>query len=466
MDDPAIDARLGLSDLVGRDLLTDFLRTYRELFGVGVRIDEADGAALAEACPEEELCRLVNGTPGGRSACVATIRTTREKPARAGAVGAVPCFTGSWYRFAEVRYEGQRLGRVVLGPYVSADKTPGMPKALFEADPRIEAREAAPLLQKMPRLRESTAERLTEHVVRVLEGLLFTGHKSYLTSQMHVASSRESYRELAEKNRELAVAYERLQEVDRLKSNFLATVSHELRTPLTSILGYTEMLREGLAGPMTAEQKEFVSTIHTKGEQLLGLISGILDLAKIDSSQATVERSWTDVPALAVDVATTFEPHAHKGDVTIRLDIQRNLPRTWTDLERLRQVLVNLVDNAVKFTSPGGTVTIGARLESGPEDDDEVGLVVTAPAREDVVLSVTDTGIGIATECLERIFDAFYQVDNSSTRRFGGTGLGLSIVKRLVEMLGGRIEVRSLVGQGTTFDVTLPIGEPSEGDGA
>jgi signal transduction histidine kinase len=466
MDDPAIGVRLALRDLVPRDLLRDFLRTYRELFGVGVRLDGPDGTPLADACPEEELCRFVNETPGGRAACVATIRTTREKPSRPGTVGAVPCFTGSWYRFLEVEYDGERLGRVVLGPYVSADKTPALPSTLFEVDPRIDARDATPLFQRMPRLREATAQRLAEHVVRVLEGLLFTGHKSLLTSQMHLAASRESHRELVEKNRALAAAYERLEEVDRLKSNFLATVSHELRTPLTSILGYTEMLREGLAGPMTIEQKEFVSTIHAKGEQLLGLVTGILDLAKIDSSQASIERSWTDVRALAQDVATTFEPHARRGEVSIVVDVPGSVPRTWTDLERLRQVLFNLVDNAVKFTPAGGTVTISARLQSGIEEEDPVGFVVTAPAREDVVLSVADTGIGIAPDCLERIFDAFYQVDNTSTRRFGGTGLGLSIVKRLVEMLDGRIEVRSLPGEGTTFDVTLPVGEPDRGEGA
>ncbi len=458
MDDPALDVPLALRDLIGSEVLSDFLRTFHDMFGVGVRIDGPDGATFSEACEQEEICGFVNTTPGGRAACVATVRTTRERSLSRGAPGAVPCFTAGRYRLGEVQYDGHVLGRVVIGPYLAPDRT-GAPQTLFEADPRIDTVRALPLLLRMPRLKEASAERLVDHLLHILEGLLFAGHRALLASQMQIASSRESYRELSEKSRQLTAAFERLQELDRLKSNFLATVSHELRTPLTSILGYTEMLREGLAGALNSEQKEYVSTIHTKGEQLLGLITGILDLAKIDSASVSIDRSWVDVRALCHDVARSFEPHARKGDLSIAVAVPRDLPRLWTDLERLRQILVNLVDNAVKFTPPGGAMTIGARIEASPSDDD-IGLVLTAPVQSRIVLSVADTGIGIAQDCADRIFDAFYQVDSSSTRRFGGAGLGLSIVRRLVELLGGRITVQSQPGEGSVFEASLPLEEP------
>jgi signal transduction histidine kinase len=278
---------------------------------------------------------------------------------------------------------------------------------------------------------------------------------------MHLASETESYRELQEKNAKLQEAYDRLKELDRLKSNFLATVSHELRTPLTSIIGYSEMLSEGIAGDLQGEQREFVGTIHEKGEQLLQLIMSLLDLSKLESGTLSMKRRSVAIASVLNDVVTTVTPNARKKGVRVVLEAEPKLIELRADPERLRQVFINLVDNALKFTPQGGTVTVKARNvqvsgATGESDDDEEGFALLAPAQTRLEVRVVDTGIGIPPKERAKVFDAFYQVDSSSTREYGGTGLGLSIVKRIVEAHGGSITIDENRPQGAVFIVTLP----------
>jgi two-component system, NarL family, sensor histidine kinase BarA len=263
---------------------------------------------------------------------------------------------------------------------------------------------------------------------------------------MHLASVRESYRELQEQNAKLQESYEKLKELDRLKSNFLATVSHELRTPLTSILGYSEMLAEGIGGKLAGEQLEFVQTIREKGEQLLSLIRSLLDQSKIESGTMSLKMTDVKIGAVLEEVETTLMPAAKRKGVQLIKQVSPNLPTFRGDPERLRQVFLNLAENALKFTPANGSVKLIATAETaagGPDPEDDVGYVLFATRPTAVVVRVEDTGIGIAPNERARIFDAFYQVDGSSTREHGGTGLGLSIVKRLVEMHGGSISVEA-----------------------
>jgi signal transduction histidine kinase len=266
---------------------------------------------------------------------------------------------------------------------------------------------------------------------------------------------RESYRELTEKNESLEEAYERLKELDRLKSNFLATVSHELRTPLTSIMGYGEMLAEGVAGPLQDEQREFVETIRTKSEQLLGLIMSLLDLSKLESGTMQVRVGRLSVGSVLEEAVSTLLPTALKKGVAIELEVPPELPAVLGDGDRLRQVFINLTDNAVKFTPEGGRVRLTARL-TVDQQHGEPGLVLVAPLRPVIEVRVSDTGIGIAEAERAKVFDPFYQIDQSSTREYGGAGLGLAIVKRLVEAHQGAIWVEGNTPSGAVFVVTLP----------
>ena len=461
VEDVLLDGRLRIEDLVDRQGLDEVCRSFHALFGIPVRIYSAEGALLADAAGEQELCAYVNTTPDGRKACASVVGAVRARdPGESGDV-VHPCFTGAAYRILAIEYDGRRVGRLIVGPFMPHTIVEP-PASLLAIDPAISAERAKSLLPKMPRAKAETVTRIAAHLKSALDLILFSGHKAHVTSTMHLASVRESYRQLEEKTGRLQEAFDRLKELDRLKSNFLATVSHELRTPLTSIIGYSEMLAEGLAGELRPEQQEFVATIHEKGEQLLSLIMGLLDLGKLESGTMRLAMRPTHIEVVLGEVVSTLTPTARKKGVRLQLDLGRSLAELRGDPERLRQVFLNLVENAIKFTPVDGSVTLRARMvadESGDGQDD--GLSLLAPTRARLEVRVEDTGIGIPARERERVFDPFYQIDSSSTREYGGTGLGLSIVKRLVEGHSGTIRIEDNTPRGTTFVVSLPQAMPT-----
>jgi two-component system sensor histidine kinase BarA len=446
-----------IEDLVDREALGEVCRTFFELFGLPIRVFSNAGTLLADVHQQRAICTYVNSLDEGRAACVRTVGEVRRLSPE-GDETLHPCFTGAVYRVVPIHYDGRRLGRFVVGPYLPAEMRE-VPRSLLVLDPHIEAGAAREHLAEMPRVRRETAEKITAHFSRVLDLILFSGHRAYLTSNMHLASVRANFRELSEKTQRLQQAYDKLKELDRLKSNFLATMSHELRTPLTSIIGYSEMLATGLGGPLNTEQQEFVETIRNKGDHLLELITSLLDMSKFEQGQLHLKREIVEPARLIAEVTGTALPQANKKGIQLTQRVEPNLPRLVGDEVRLRQVLQNLVDNAIKFTPAGGRIVVAARgTDMGLDGagDDDSGFVLMAASQRALELSVADSGIGIPEDQLERIFDAFYQVDGSATREHGGTGLGLSIVKKLVEAHGGTVRVESAVGKGSTFSVTLP----------
>jgi two-component system sensor histidine kinase BarA len=456
IEDVVLDGRLHLEDLIDRDGLDELCKSFVALFGIPVRIYSNEGALLADTAGEHELCAYVNTTQEGRKACAATVAAVKAREAGEGGDTLHPCFTGAAYRIIALEYDGRRVGRLIVGPFLPANVVDA-PETLFKVDPGIAKERAQALLAKMPRAKTETVTRIAAHLKAALDLILFSGHKSFVTSKMHLASVRESYRQLEEKNARLQEAVDRLKELDRLKSNFLATVSHELRTPLTSIIGYSEMLVEGLAGEMKPEQVEFVRTIHAKGGQLLSLIMSLLDLSKLESGTMRMTMQTVRIESVLDEVVSTLLPTARKRGVRLDLSVPSRLAEVRGDPERLRQIFLNLVENAIKFTPSEGLVTLsGAMAAEGAEDDEDAGLSLLAPTRSVVEVRVTDTGIGISAKEREKIFDAFYQVDSSSTREYGGTGLGLSIVKRLVEGHGGTIRIDDNPPRGTVFVIAIP----------
>ncbi len=444
-----------LEDIVDRRALGEVCRSFFELFSISLRVFTRDGTMLADAHEEREICRYVNSLGDGRRACSTLVSEVKRTDPVDGPV-VHPCFTGAEYRIVPIVYQGQRLGRFVLGPYLPAD-TREVPRSLLVIDSRLDPERARAALSDMPRVRHQTVERIGEHLSRTLDLILFSGHRAFLTSHMHVASVRESFRELAEKNQHLQEAFDRLKELDRLKSNFLATVSHELRTPLTSIIGYSDMLATGIAGELNTEQQEFVETIRNKGDHLLALITSLLDLNKLEQGSMRLHREAIDAAALVLDLKKTMAPAAAKKQVTIETTIEPGLPKLNVDPMRIRQVLFNITENALKFSPRGGTVKLIARsaeIAAGAEDG--IGAVLLAVPQKSVEFGIIDSGIGIPKDEHDRIFDAFYQVDGGSTREHGGTGLGLSIVKRIVEAHGGTVRVESEPGAGAAFWVNLP----------
>jgi two-component system sensor histidine kinase BarA len=326
----------------------------------------------------------------------------------------------------------------VLGPFLPAEVT-SVPDALLNVDPKMDHNRALELLPRMPRAKAEAISLICDHLRRTLDLILWSGHKALLTSQMHLSSVRESYRELQTKNEKLQEAFDRLRELDRLKSNFLGVVSHELRTPLTSIIGYSEMLVEGIAGPLVGDQQKFVQTINDKGQQLLQLIMSLLDLSKLESGTISMKKGTVVIEQLLGDVAATLAPKARKRSIDIAVAVDPGLPEVQGDPDRLRQVFVNLVDNAVKFSPDGGTVTVAARRKTGA-----------------VEVRVVDRGPGIPAAERARIFRKFYRGDFARDQP-GSTGLGLFIAEGLVRAMGGRIWVDSEEGEGSSFTFELPL---------
>ncbi|HVK75799.1 MAG TPA: HAMP domain-containing sensor histidine kinase [Kofleriaceae bacterium] len=293
---------------------------------------------------------------------------------------------------------------------------------------------------------------LARHVVDVLDVILHHALARRMTGAAHEAVVSHTFAELTQKNKSLEAAVQRLRDADRVKSNFLATMSHELRTPLTSVIGYSEMLLEGLAGQLTDEQREYVATILGKADQLLQLITAVLDMSRAEGHRPPMDPTPVALPDVVDSVVASFAPQARKRGITVEAAIEHQL-RAQGDRRQIRQVLWNLVSNAVKFTPDGGHVVVALRL--GPLVPGGVG---TRPdSRLGAHLEVVDDGIGISRDQLPHIFEPFFQVDSSSTREYGGSGLGLALAKAYVEAHGGRIWVDSTPGRGSTFVASFPV---------
>jgi signal transduction histidine kinase len=241
-------------------------------------------------------------------------------------------------------------------------------------------------------------------------------------------------------NEELARKNQELTHLDQLKSDFMATMSHELRTPLTSIIGYSDMLLSGMTGELNEKQSAFVDSILKGGESLLNLINDVLDLTKIEAGRLELNREAVDLRAALLGVLPVVKPRAQDKRIRISTFLPTDLPLVWADPGKLNQILLNLITNGIKYTHENGSVSVEARTLDGQ-----------------VEIWVNDTGIGIAREDQDKVFQRFTQIDSSATRTQGGTGLGLAIVRELVELHGGAIRVQSKLGKGSSFIFTMPI---------
>jgi signal transduction histidine kinase/DNA-binding NarL/FixJ family response regulator len=244
---------------------------------------------------------------------------------------------------------------------------------------------------------------------------------------------------------ELLDAKEAAEASNLAKSQFLANMSHEIRTPLTGILGFTDVLLAGGDDGDAGKRRDYLATIQASGQHLLGLINDILDLSKIESGRLEFESEACHVDRIVGDVARVLQVKADEKGVDLNIHWATQIPRiVYTDATRVRQALMNVVGNAIKFTSQGSVEIIGSFREDGAEAFIE--------------LEVADTGIGIRTDALERIFEAFIQADGSVTRRFGGTGLGLAISRRIARGLGGDLTATSELGKGSRFKLRIEAG--------
>jgi signal transduction histidine kinase len=254
---------------------------------------------------------------------------------------------------------------------------------------------------------------------------------TFATQSALAIQNARLFREIEQKSRELEAA-------SRHKSEFLANMSHELRTPLNAIIGFSEVLAEGMFGEVNEKQTEYLQDILESGRHLLSLINDILDLSKIEAGRMELEATDFDLPSAIENALILVRERAGRGGITLAREIDERLGTIHADERKVKQVLLNLLSNALKFTPEGGRIDVRAGLQDGAAE-----------------ISVTDTGVGIAPEDQEAVFEEFRQV-GTAAKKVEGTGLGLALSRKFIELHGGRIWVKSQVGAGSTFTFTLP----------
>lgn len=256
----------------------------------------------------------------------------------------------------------------------------------------------------------------------------------------HVTELEETKSELEAIAVQLNIALDAAAAANISKTQFLAAMSHELRTPLNAIIGFSQLMDLQVFGPLgNGHYEEYAKDIHASGSHLLSLINDVLDLSRLDAGQTSLSEEEIDVMTFAHEAARMVEGQAGAADVTLRRDIAPDLPRLYGDIRRVRQSLLNLLSNAIKFTPGGGSVTLSAGLHG-----------------DEIVLAVSDTGIGIAEDDIPKALEPFKQLDGSLSRKYEGVGLGLALCKQFTELHGGRIDIDSTLHVGTTVTLRFP----------
>src|SRR3989441_1688583 len=283
-------------------------------------------------------------------------------------------------------------------------------------------------------------------VVTILHDRTEAIEKAHLYEQLKTASEkleekvREATAELVRRNELLQRQHLELEQASQLKSQFLANMSHEFRTPLNAILGYTSMLLQGVSGDLAAPQKNKMLRVDSNARHLLSIINDILDISRIEAGKMPLHLEEFEMPALVAELLAEVEPLIQKARLQTLTDLHPGTALVASDRQKVKQIVLNLLTNAIKFT-PHGQVKVMVR-----EDE----------RRGEVSIAVEDTGIGIAPQDQDKVFEDFRQADNSVTREYGGAGLGLAICRRLAKMLDGRIELQSRLGRGSTFTLVIP----------
>lgn len=292
--------------------------------------------------------------------------------------------------------------------------------------------------------------------VQTYKGSVFVTLSSILILYLVWRSHRENQRFRNELEEKIQERTERLEEAkamaeaaNRAKSEFLANMSHELRTPLNAIIGFSEALSEGLYGPLNEKQKEYLKDIERSGIRLLNTINDIIDVSRIEAGAVTLENAEFSLKELLFSSEAIFREKAKMHNIEMTYSVEEGLDIIKGDQRKLKQILVNLISNSIKFTPDGGKVNVIAKRAVN-----KYGDKVDADYIE---ISVEDTGIGIDEKDVPKLFQAFQQLESPYQKRYEGTGLGLFLIKRLIEMMGGKIWVQSEKGRGSKFTFVIPL---------
>ena len=453
-----VDSPTSLGELLDVQVFRDVCVSFVDLYKVGLKIFDADGSKLIDIrVGNADWCGYIFEHHSGKKQCTQLVRKIKSHSYRQleeGKIAEQECFSGLKYIIMPVSYAGDTLGRVVYGPYLPA-RVDGPGAAVYSFGEGFDTEKLWAFRRTIRRLPDETMFKIVENFRTVIDTVVLSAMKSVMTQKIHVESITLAYNDLTEANIRLKESLDKLKELDRMKSNFLAMISHELKTPLTSVIGYSEMILEGMAGDINEEQRDYISTIKEKGDALLELIGNLLDMSRIEAGALSVDAEELDIQKVARAACSSVVPQARKKDVKMDISLSDSVPTIKGDVGKIQQCVVNLLGNAVKFTSEGGTVSLRTSLWMGQRRSASADRF--AAEEEFVRIEVKDTGIGIPAEKLEAVFNRFYQADGSITRKFGGTGLGLSIVRQFIEAHGGEVWAESVLGEGATFIILLPV---------
>ena len=276
-------------------------------------------------------------------------------------------------------------------------------------------------------------------------GVVCHAFNGMVDSLQRGAEAELALREAERRYQQARAEEARAEAANRAKSSFLANMSHELRTPLNAVIGFAELLKLQIFGPLNGKQTEYVEDIRGSGAHLLEVINDVLDLSKIEAGHIELREETVDLVELIDSQISVMAPRAAQGALTLRKDYQPDLPYCWLDVLKVRQMVLNLLSNSVKFTPEGGTVTVGARIE--PAGCERSGWLR---------IEVNDTGIGIETGDLALVREPFRQVENHLSRKYQGSGLGLAITDAQMRLHEGHLDIASTIGEGTTVTLWFP----------
>jgi signal transduction histidine kinase len=447
---------VSLSQLLDAQGLEGILNSFYALFRIPVRVIDEDGKTLSRSRKPSPFGDWLGQLPAARQRLGEVQQRLRgHDPGDAGEF-AYTAFSGGSYHVAMIGHEGRRIGRFILGPFITPE-TRELPAALVELDPRLDRGRARELLLALPRVREDTVKAIARHLALTLDVLIFAGYRALLSEYMHLSTVQENQRQLSARDEGLLAAQQRLAQTGRLQADFLVTALGQLRTPLESIMGQSDALTSE-QGQLPG-QRELVLAIRSRAADLLTLSSRLVEFSRAEGGALALQREPIELPALIERVASRLGALAPGRAHTLRVACAADLPRIQGDPVCLEQVLMLIGENAVLYACDG-EIEISARRAEGGDAD---GMVLFGSPPEQVEIRVRDSGAGIPDADKERVFEPFYRAlrpDDGAAPGPSGSGLGLAIVKRLIAAHGGSVRVEDNAPRGACLVVVLPASGP------
>jgi signal transduction histidine kinase len=452
-----LGASVSLAQLLDAQGLEDILSSFYALFRIPVRIIDEDGVTVGRSRKPSPLNEYLGELPAARQRLGQEHQELRSRDPGETGEFAHTAFTGASYHVAMIGHEGRRVGRFILGPFITPQLRQA-PSTLMEVSADLDQARARELLLALPRVREDTVKAIARHLAVTLDVLIFAGHRALLSEYMHLSTVQENQRQLSARDEGLLAAEQRLAQTGRQQADFLVTALSELRTPLESIMGQSDGLTS--AGAQHSGEREVVLAIRKRAAELLALSTRLMDFSRAEGGALSLRRDPVDVPALVERVATQLAQLAPERARSIRVSCEAELPPLCGDAACLEQVLMLIGENALRFAAEG-EVQISARRAIS---DDSDGMVLLGGPPESIELSVRDSGAGIPDAEKERVFEPFYRGPRAlegDSSRVASAGLGLAIARRLIVAHGGTVRVDDNPPRGACLVVTLPVSGPS-----